>query len=386
MTDGNQRAALAVTRSLGHHGVTVITADSCSPTLSSRSKYAVASEVYADPNELEAFIASIRRIVKLHRIRTIIPIAEITLFTLLQHREALGDVEIPFDSYEKISLLSDKAKLVELCQEKGFPCPKSVYYENGVAALAAIRDFEFPVVLKPYKSRIFSEGVWISTGVKYAASEAELHQLCTSNPVFAGFPFMIQEYIEGHGQGIFLLCDHGKPVATFCHKRLREKPPSGGVSVLCESVEPPQEMLAIAGDLLSSVAWHGVAMVEFKVNDMRGPFIMEVNTRFWGSLQLAVDAGVDFPYLLWQMYSGKPTTTISNYKTGQRLRWLIGDLDRLYLVIRSPDFSVSQKLRELLSFLAMFRRGQRFEVNRLQDIRPFGEELRQYLSSLVRRR
>ncbi len=386
VTDGNQRAALAVTRSLGGHGLRVITADSCSPTLSSRSKYAAASEVYSDPNELDAFIASVRRIVDQHGIRTIIPISEITLFTLLQHREALGGVEIPFDSYEKISLLSDKARLVELCQKNNIPCPKSVYYESGEAALAASRDFEFPVVLKPYKSRIFSDGAWVSTSVKYAASAEQLRQLCTTNPVFAGFPFMIQEYIEGRGQGVFLLCDHGKPVATFCHKRLREKPPSGGVSVLCESVDPPEEMLAIACELLSSVAWHGVAMVEFKVNDERGPFIMEVNTRFWGSLQLAVDAGVDFPYLLWRMYSGKPTTLIRNYKKGQRLRWLIGDLDRLYLVIRSPDFSVSQKLRELLSFLAMFRRRQRFEVNRLQDIRPFGEELRQYWASLIRGR
>jgi predicted ATP-grasp superfamily ATP-dependent carboligase len=333
---------------------------------------------------LSGFLASIRRIVERHRIATIIPISEITLFTLLQHREELGDVEIPFDSYEKISLLSDKARLVELCQEKGFPCPKSAYFENGAAAMEAYSGFEFPVVLKPYKSRIFSNGAWISTGVKYAASEAELRQLCTMSPVFAGFPFMIQEYIEGHGQGIFLLCDHGKPIATFCHKRLREKPPSGGVSVLCESVEPPQEMLAIASDLLASVAWHGVAMVEFKVNDERGPFIMEVNTRFWGSLQLAIDSGVDFPYLLYEMYAGEPTAAITEFKTGQRLRWLIGDLDRLYLVLKSSDYSVSKKLAEVLAFFALFRRGQRYEVNRFGDIGPSGEELRQYFASFIR--
>ena len=35
------------------------------------------------------------------------------------------------------------------------------------------------------------------------------------------------------------------------------------------------------------------------------PLAMEINTRFWGSLQLAVDAGVDFPWLLYRMVSGE---------------------------------------------------------------------------------
>ena len=37
-------------------------------------------------------------------------------------------------------------------------------------------------------------------------------------------------------------------------------------------------------------------MVEFKHDERDGvPKLMEINGRFWGSLQLAIDAGVDFP-------------------------------------------------------------------------------------------
>jgi predicted ATP-grasp superfamily ATP-dependent carboligase len=386
VTDGNQRAALAVTRSLGSHGINVIAADTNMRTLSSASKYAHSSDCYKPPSDLPAFIASIQALIQRHRIDIIIPITEITLFSLLQNREALGDVQIPFDSYDKISLLSDKAKLVELCQSNGFPCPKSSYHENGAAALSAPFDFEFPVVLKPYKSRIFASGQWVSTAVTYAQSEQQLRELCTENPVFSAYPFIIQEYIEGYGQGVFLLCDHGKPIATFCHKRLREKPPSGGVSVLCESVEPPQDMVEVAGSLLESVGWHGVAMVEFKVNPTRGPFIMEVNTRFWGSLQLAIDAGVDFPYMLYQMCIGESPAVSNSYRTGQRLRWLMGDLDRLYLVMKSSDFSAVQKRKEFLAFLAMAGKGLHYEVNRLGDLSPFREELRQYFGAIFARR
>ena len=39
-------------------------------------------------------------------------------------------------------------------------------------------------------------------------------------------------------------------------------------------------------------------MMEYKQDRRTGtPLLMEVNGRFWGSLQLAIDAGVDFPYL-----------------------------------------------------------------------------------------
>ncbi|MCK7577967.1 MAG: ATP-grasp domain-containing protein [Chromatiales bacterium] len=57
-------------------------------------------------------------------------------------------------------------------------------------------------------------------------------------------------------------------------------------------------MLAMAKKLLDAVSWHGVAMVEFRVTLEGKPYLMEINTRFWGSLQLAIDAGVDFPYWL----------------------------------------------------------------------------------------
>ena len=40
-------------------------------------------------------------------------------------------------------------------------------------------------------------------------------------------------------------------------------------------------------------------MVEYKRDSSTGqPYLMEVNGRFWGSLQLAIDSGVDFPRIL----------------------------------------------------------------------------------------
>src|SRR6185436_4020752 len=128
---------------------------------------------------------------------------------------------------------------------------------------------------------------WVTCGTGYATRAEDLFaRLDSLEP--AVFPLLIQERIIGPGVGVFVCCDGSDVLATFAHRRIREKPPSGGVSVLCESaaVDPIAKEHAIA--LLRAMQWRGVAMVEFKQNDSDGTLrLMEINGRFWGSLQLA---------------------------------------------------------------------------------------------------
>ena len=74
---------------------------------------------------------------------------------------------------------------------------------------------------------------------------------------------MVQEFVPGRGEGIFLLVDRGVVRAHFAHRRLREKPPAGGVSVVSESREPEPGELAACERLVAELGWHGVAMLEF---------------------------------------------------------------------------------------------------------------------------
>jgi predicted ATP-grasp superfamily ATP-dependent carboligase len=80
--------------------------------------------------------------------------------------------------------------------------------------------------------------------------------------------------------------------------------------------------------LLRALQWYGVAMVEFKVDPRDNqPKLMELNPRFWGSLALAIHAGVDFPYLLYKMAMGEEFDPALDYKEGVRCRWLLpGDI------------------------------------------------------------
>ena len=102
---------------------------------------------------------------------------------------------------------------------------------------------------------------------------------------------------------------------------------------------------------------------------------MEINGRFWGSLQLAIDAGVDFPALLVQSTKTQLTKNY-NYKLGVKNRWLLGDIDALLLrmlkhkdVLQLPPNS-SGKFRYFLDFMKLWQPGLHYEVIDIKDIKP----------------
>lgn len=85
------------------------------------------------------------------------------------------------------------------------------------------------------------------------------------------------------------------------HKRIRELYTMGGPSTCAISVYDPK-LLDYGLKILGALNWHGIAMVEFKKDSKDGTFkLMEINPKFWGSLDLAIASGIDFPYLLYKM-------------------------------------------------------------------------------------
>jgi len=84
------------------------------------------------------------------------------------------------------------------------------------------------------------------------------------------------------------------------------------------------------------MAWHGPAMVEFRDDGTGAPCLMEVNGRFWGSLELAVRSGVDFPNLWAGLLHGERVEAPADYQTGVTLRWLWGDVKRLLYILAGP--------------------------------------------------
>ena len=127
---------------------------------------------------------------------------------------------------------------------------------------------------------------------------------------------LVQGYVAGKGVGAFLLRWDGRTVARMMHRRLHEMPHTGGASSLRESWWDAA-IMADAEAKLAAIDWQGVAMVEYRHDATTGDFrLMEMNLRFWGSLHLALHAGVDFPRLLADSFFGDPPAGLVEGRTG----------------------------------------------------------------------
>lgn len=383
--NANQRSALAVTRSLGNHKVPLIAADETTSALAGSSRYSQHYYSYPSPQlHPEQFSSAISDICIKENIDIVIPMTELTATLLINKQSFLQTVTLPFADINTINTLADKCSLMQLAETLNIPTPRTWYANDPANLPIDLSNISYPLVLKPGKSWLIYNNKWIHTTVKVAHNAEEADSIISSDPAFAAYPFMLQEYIPGKGEGVFAIYNNSNPLAFFAHRRLREKPPQGGVSVLSESVAVDSALETYARKLLGHVNWHGVAMVEFRVTTDGKPYLMEINTRFWGSLQLAIDSGIDFPWLLYQIASGKQPKSIDTYITGVRLRWILGDLDTLYLILRDRTISISKKLKAILTFLQPHPFKTRHEVNRLQDIKPFWWELKSYLRDILK--
>jgi predicted ATP-grasp superfamily ATP-dependent carboligase len=139
-----------------------------------------------------------------------------------------------------------------------------------------------------------------------------------------------------------------------------------------------------ADSLLRAAEYRGVAMIEFRIRPDGRPYLMEVNARFWGSLQLAVDCGVDFPWLYWQILHGQTVEPVNQYVVGRRLRWFLGDVDNLLLQLRDANLRTTEKLCVLRQFVASTCDLRSHpEVFRWSDPLPAMREIRHWVTDVI---
>ncbi len=388
ITDSDNRQTLAATRTLGRGGHRVFTAGDLPESLAAASRHCAGHYPYPSPvRDPAGFVRAVVAAAGQCDAELLLPMTEISTLLLTEARAQLPPgCRLPFPDNGAVATAANKAAVLELAGELGVPIPRTVRIESHEHGDRLGATLEYPAVLKSGRSRVWNGREWLSTSVCYVRDARELQVRLAAMPPEV-FPVLAQERIDGPGVGVFLCCHSGRVVAQFAHKRLREKPPSGGQSVLCESAPVEPAALDYAARLLERLDWEGVAMVEFKRDLRDGSLkLMEINGRFWGSLQLAIDAGVDFPKLLVALREGSPPATPPEYRIGVRSRWLWGDFDSLLAVLRkSPEelhlpASHPGRLRTLASFLVLWRPGLRYEMERLSDLGPWWLETRRRLT------
>lgn len=355
VTDARRGSALAFIRSLGRRGDHVVAADATTPSAGMRSRHAAGRVRYPSPMDDRTGAGdALIRAAHDHRIDLIVPITDEVILALVDRLTELPvgcQVAIPDAAAARV--VGDKRATLELAGSLGIPVPESIAAGSPMDIRAAAAHIGYPVVIKPGTSRVRGVDDRIRRhAVAYARDPRELDRALGS---LVDVEVLVQRFWQGQGQGVELLLDHGRPIAAFQHRRLREVPVSGGASSLRESMTLDPAMLDHATALLGALAFHGLAMVEFRVGP-DGAALMEVNGRVWGSMPLAVAAGMDFPARLAELYAtddrGRhPGPLATDYAVGVRARNLELDLVWIASVLlgsRRPSIATRPPRRSAL--------------------------------------
>jgi predicted ATP-grasp superfamily ATP-dependent carboligase len=383
ITDGSQRAALAIVRSLGRAGYRCLVTSETGRSLAGASRHSRREIRLPDPAASPgAFGDAVRDVVMAEGVDVVVPVSEAAILAVLASRDDIP-AAIPFPGLETFRAVCDKRGVLEVARELGIRVPRQ--WEIESSQVVPEPDLARPLVLKPARSVYTAQdGTRGKVGVRWVRDRAGMDIALAAYPT-AAFPILAQERIIGPGTGIFVLLHQGRCLARFAHRRLREKPPSGGVSVVCRSEPMDDELLEQSLELLNRYSWSGVAMVEYKRDSRSGePFLMEINGRFWGSLQLAIDAGVDFPRLLVDAALGNLRSPVITYGEACS-RWLWGDVDHLIARWQTPGATASDRARAVLSCIRAFGPGYREEVLRWRDPKPFVRETVEWVRNVTGR-
>ena len=335
--DGQTNQALACVRSLGRAGYRVLVASHRRAPLAAWSRHC--ERRFRLAGETIAAFAMLRRWALEQGVRYVLPTTERSCFLCNAERdqwEANG-VTVGCAPDETLLRTFDKARTLEYAERCGVTIPPTRFPTSLAESRAAAQDLGFPLVVKGRFGNAW-DGVRFleDSGVRYVRTADELEAAILAQTQGEHWP-LVQGFVAGRGKGAFALCETGRAVAWFAHERLRDVRPTGSGSSLRRAVALDARLRAPAERLLAALEWHGPAMVEFRDDGVGPPCLMEVNGRFWGSLQLAITAGVDFPRLWLAILRGEPVPPAPGYAEGATVRWLWGDVKRfLHIVAGRP--------------------------------------------------
>lgn len=380
VTDGELRATLAAVRSLGPVHRTLVAA-SRAPCLAGLSRFAAGTRAAPDPLADPArYRAAVAEIVATDAVDLVLPVSDAASRALLAAPEALAGARLAAAKRDAYLRLSHKGEVARLGAAAGLDVPEGEEAADVEAAVSVGAALGYPVVVKPVLSVDEGPASARKRGVLVARDEASLRAAWPAG--VAPGAALVQRLVPGTGEGLFLLRTEGRTRAVFAHRRVREKPPAGGVAVLCESVAVAPDVLARVESVLDACGFSGVAMAEFR-RDGERRWLMEFNARLWGSLQLALDAGVDFPRLLVDATLGVPAAAPPAYAVGLRSRWLLGDVDHALALARGARRADGHSGWAAAIGVLLRPAHARLESPRADDWRPFAHELRIWLRNLA---
>jgi protein-tyrosine-phosphatase/predicted ATP-grasp superfamily ATP-dependent carboligase len=273
-------------------------------------------------------------------------------------------------------MTSDKQCTYDMARELNIPLPRQIVASTRAELESAVGDFGLPVFVKPPRSAE-SGDPQSRRAVKKIRRREDVEPI--AKWMLTAGPVLVQEHFRGIGVGVETLCRNGEVLVAFQHERVHE-PLLGGGSTYRRSVPLNPELLDATRRLMKAVEYTGVCMVEFRYNPESHKWVLiETNGRFWGSLPLAIAAGIDFPRYLYEMLKIGRTEFTSSYRTNLYCRNWFMDLGWLRSNLRSDrtdptlmTVPIHRLLSEIWNIVRLRERSDTFTAD---DPKPAMEEV-----------
>lgn len=368
--DGEQKSALAAVRVLGRAGLRVVVGSTRSSAMAMHSRYALARFVYPDPKQDRAgFIAALTAEATRFGDRPVVmAFSEATAVTVQLEQSSLErHIRYAWQEPSQFEIVQNKAATYSEAKLLGVPVIPTYLFENVAELGKQQESFTWPMVIKPRRSVTKTEAGLSFGTAAFAHDFSELQRLFKEVKAATGEAPLVQPYIYGEEYGVSVLATQGEVSACVVHHRLRSLSPTGGASVLKETVVEGRlhdELISHASKLVSALQWSGPLMVECKVDaDTGTPRLMEINGRWVGSLPLSVATGMPLPLWHYQQLVGEPVDILQPQNTVEvTTNYFLGDVRHLLRVLfgRSKMRSLvyPQRKKALRDFFYMLWRVQ----------------------------
>jgi predicted ATP-grasp superfamily ATP-dependent carboligase len=326
---GRSPNGLSFVRSLGRRGIPVAAIDTVNgPGMRSRYCFPVQQpEVTNDDAPLLSFLEQIGQ--KLPTKGVVIATGDAYVLFLSKHRSALGkyyNSVLAEDSVLKT--IANKKLQYKYAAKLGIPMPKTFSVGNGASIATIAEEMSYPCVIKPAYSHLWrrhrkQNAVTGMSKLAVADSPQQLIELYDQMSK-SGVEMLVQEQVPGGDDRFYSLLTYldrsSQPLAIFTKRKLRQWPVDHGDGSFQISVQEPQ-VAELGLRLLQGVGFRGLATVEFKKDPRNDTFkLIEVNPRSVLGQQLAVDCGVDLPYIAYQDALGEPVQPVEAFKSG--VKWI----------------------------------------------------------------
>ncbi|MHB1485135.1 MAG: carboxylate--amine ligase [Saccharofermentanales bacterium] len=336
LTNAQQRKTLSAARSLGKKGIAVAACETTGLNPTRFSRYCGDFYKCPDPALLpDEYVTFLIDKIASGSYETIFPMDDDSMELVIDNQGKFdGICRLALPSKESFRFALDKGKTIAIAKKAGAVCPETISIDDLDSLPSKIAHMKFPLVIKP----VNSSG---SRGIRIVRDEKSFYD--TYAEIHNAYPFpLVQEYIGGNEKVDVCLIYNKKSElrACFIQKELRHFPAGIGPSTVQESIYHT-EAKEIALRIMDELPWVGVVELEFMIDRENDRIVfMEINPRFWASLEMAVLAGVDFPDLYHKIAMTGDCEEVFAYREGVRARWLYpGDI--LYFLTSKDRFRMN---------------------------------------------